>query len=321
MIEVRDLAKSYGPVTALKGISFSVPKGQVLGLLGPNGAGKTTTMKILTGYLAPTSGTATVAGHDVTSDPLPCQRRIGYLPEGNPLYGDLRVDEALKFAAEMHGLRGRERDDAVDRSVQTVALGDKRRRTTGTMSRGERQRVGLAQALLHEPDVLVLDEPTSGLDPNQQQEMRHLIRELGRQRTVILSTHILPEVEAVCDRALIISQGLIVADGTVEEIRQRARGKAAVVVAVRASPEAAQAAFASLPGVESVEATAVADEPGVARARVVGAADRAACERIAARAAERGLPLSSLSPDVASLERIFAELTTGAEDAAAAGKN
>jgi ABC-2 type transport system ATP-binding protein len=318
MIEARDLTKSYGPVTALRGVSFSIPRGQVVGLLGPNGAGKTTTMKILTGYLTPTSGTATVGGFDVTSDPLPCQKRIGYLPEGNPLYGDLRVDEVLKFAAEMHGLRGAERDRAVDRSVETVALTDKRRRTTGTMSRGERQRVGLAQALLHEPDVLILDEPTSGLDPNQQQEMRSLIRDLGRQRTVILSTHILPEVEAVCDRALIISAGQIVADGTVEEIRQRARGKAAVVAVVRGSADAARAAFASLPGVDGVEATPVADDAGVVRARVVGSADRASCERIAARAAERGLALSSLAPDVASLERIFAELTTTVDGADAA---
>ena len=226
MIEVKDLTKRYGSLAALRGISFSVPRGQVVGFLGPNGAGKTTTMKILTGYLAPTSGTATVAGHDVTLDPLPALRTIGYLPAGNPQYGELRVVETLRFAAELHGLRGKARDAAVDAAIEAVGLEDRRLQTTGTLSTGFRQRVGLARALLHRPEVLILDEPTSGLDPNQQQEMRTLIRDLGRERTVILSTHILPEVEAVCDRAIIVDAGLIVADDSVASIRASRRAVA-----------------------------------------------------------------------------------------------
>jgi ABC-2 type transport system ATP-binding protein len=315
MIEAVDLTKRYGNVTALRGVSFSVPKGQVVGFLGPNGAGKTTTMKILTGFLAPTSGTAIVDGQDVTLDPLPAQRKIGYLPEGNPLYGEFRVGEALKFAAEMHGLRGAERDRAIDEAIDAVSLEDKRGRTCGTMSRGERQRVGLAQALLHRPQVLILDEPTSGLDPNQQAEMRALIRSLGRERTVILSTHILPEVEAVCDRALIISRGTLVADGTVEEIRAKGSRSAVVAIVRAAKEDAALDAFADVQGFDAVDVTAVPDEPGLVRVRLTGDPSREACERVAARAAQRGFALSSLEADRASLETIFAALTTVETDA------
>jgi ABC-2 type transport system ATP-binding protein len=308
MIEVKDLTKRYGSLVALRGISFSVPRGQVVGFLGPNGAGKTTTMKILTGYLAPTSGTATVAGVDVTSDPLPALRRTGYLPTENPLYDEFRVVESLRFAAEMHGLRGAERDKAVDESISAVGLDDRRRQTCGTLSHGYRQRVGLAQALLHRPEVLILDEPTSGLDPNQQQEIRSLIRDLGRERTVILSTHILPEVEAVCDRALIIHQGSIVADGRVEDIR--AGRRQAVVLVVRAAPDAARAAFAGLEGFDAVETAPVEGAGEHTRVRLVGGADRGACERAAARAVARGLALSALVAEVATLEQVFADLTS-----------
>ena len=310
MIEVTDLTKRYGTLTALNGVSFSVPKGQVVGFLGPNGAGKTTTMKILTGYLAPTSGSAYVAGMDVTADPLPVLKRIGYLPAGNPLYDELRVEESLAFAAEMRGLRGADRDEAVDRSIEAVGLGDRRRQTNGTLSTGYRQRVGLAQALLHEPEVLILDEPTSGLDPNQQQDMRQLIRDLGRERTVILSTHILPEVEAVCDRALIIHRGTIVADGRVDEIRASRRSSVSLVV--RATVEAARAGFEGLPGVETVEVSPADGASGYAAVRLVGAADRDLCERAAACAIRAGFGLARLTPETASLEEIFAELTSAA---------
>ncbi len=292
MIEVTDLTKRYGTLMALNGVSFSVPKGQVVGFLGPNGAGKTTTMKILTGYLAPTSGSAYVAGMDVTADPLPVLKRVGYLPAGNPLYGELRVEESLAFAAEMRGLRGVERDEAVDRSIEAVGLEDRRRQTNGTLSTGYRQRVGLAQALLHEPEVLILDEPTSGLDPNQQQDMRQLIRDLGRERTVILSTHILPEVEAVCDRALIIHKGKLVADGRVDEIR--ASRRSSVHLVVRAALDAARAGFEGLPGVEAVEVVPAEGEPGYVSVRLVGSADRELCERAAACAVRNGFGLARL---------------------------
>jgi ABC-2 type transport system ATP-binding protein len=309
MIEVSELTKDYGPVRALRGVSFTVPDGQVVGFLGPNGAGKTTTMKILTGYLAPTSGTATIAGFDVSVEPVECQRRTGYLPEGNPLYTELRVVEALRFAGEMHGLRGADRDRAVEEAVDAVGLGEMERRPIGELSKGYRQRVGLAQALLHKPQFLILDEPTSGLDPNQQQEMRALIRDLGRERTVILSTHILPEVEAICDRALIVHEGRLVLDERVADIRSRARGRAAVAAVVRATPTAASAAFAGLPGVATVEAADIEGEPGYARVRLEGAADRATCEAVAARAAQKGIPLASLGSESMTLERVFAELT------------
>jgi ABC-2 type transport system ATP-binding protein len=268
-------------------------------------------MKILTGYLAPDAGTATVAGHDVTADPLPALRRIGYLPAGNPQYGDLRVVEALRFAAELNGLWGAARDKAVDRSIAAVGLEDRRLQTTGTLSTGYRQRVGLARALLHEPDVLIMDEPTSGLDPNQQQEMRTLIRGLGRERTVILSTHILPEVEAVCDRAIIIHRGRIVADGGVREI-QASRHRA-VTATLRATPDRAVSALSSLEGVESVETFAVESSSDHVRVRVVGPTDAAACERIAARAVASGMGVTSLAPESTSLEQIFAELTRAEE--------
>ena len=311
MIEVRDLVKWYGTRQALAGISFQVPKGQVVGFLGPNGAGKTTTMKILTGFLAPDGGTATVGGVDMTADPLPGLRRIGYLPAGNPQYAELRVVETLRFSAELHGLRGAARDAAVDRAIDLVGLADRRMQTTGTLSTGYRQRVGLARALLHEPEVLILDEPTSGLDPNQQQDMRTLIRSLGRERTVILSTHILPEVEAICDRAIIIHEGALVADGTLAEIRgERSRG---VTATLRGTVAAAEAALRTLPDVTAVEVTPAADAPGWVRARVVGPTDRDACERVAATAVAAGLGLAALAPDTTSLEDIFAELTRSAE--------
>lgn len=313
MIEVQGLVKWYGTRQALAGISFSVPKGQVVGFLGPNGAGKTTTMKILTGYIAPDAGTATVAGVEMTSDPLPGLRKIGYLPAGNPQYAELRVVEALRFSAELHGLRGAARDKVVDEAIEVVGLADRRMQTTGTLSTGYRQRVGLARALLHKPEVLILDEPTSGLDPNQQQDMRALIRSLGEDRTVILSTHILPEVEAVCDRAIIIDEGSIVADGTLAQIRgARTQG---VVATLRASEAAARAALAGLPEVTALDVAPAPGEPGFVTVRAVGPTHREACERFAARATGAGLGLASLAPDTASLEAIFAELTREGEAA------
>jgi ABC-2 type transport system ATP-binding protein len=308
MIEVKELTRHYGSVRALRGVSFRVEGGQVVGFLGPNGAGKTTTMRILTGYLAPTSGTAYVHGVDVAADPVRAQRRMGYLPEGNPLYADFRVDECLKFAADMQGLRGPSRRAAIAEALDTVQMTDKAHRTAGTLSRGEKQRVGLAQALLHQPDVLILDEPTSGLDPNQQRQMRALIRRLGERRTVLFSTHILSEVEAVCSRILIVARGRLVADGTVADVR--GRGPTATVVEVRAAPEAAAAAFSDLPGVSDVRASALASDPGIARVVLSTPLDRALAEAVAARAQRHGLAVSSLSQEAESLERVFADLTT-----------
>ncbi len=218
MIEVRDLVKHYGHVQALQGVSFEVRPGEVVGLLGPNGAGKSTAMRIVTGFLAPTAGQALVDGVEVVDDPLACQQKIGYLPEGNPLYLDMRLREALRFVATARGLRGAERGRAIGGAVSDAGLQGKEHQLIGSLSRGYRQRVGLAMALLHRPPILVLDEPSSGLDPNQQIEMRRFLRSLGSSRTIVFSSHILPEVEAVCDRILVIHQGKLVADGTVEEV-------------------------------------------------------------------------------------------------------
>ncbi len=218
MIHVENLSKDYGQVRAVRSVSFDVPRGQVLGFLGPNGAGKSTTMKILTGFLTATGGTASIAGFDVATQSLEVRRRVGYLPESNPLYMDMRVDDYLRFAAEVRGVRGAQRQQGIDRVVEACGLERVYRKDIHELSKGYKQRVGLAQAMIHNPEVLILDEPTSGLDPNQIIEIRDLIRHLGTERTVILSTHILQEVEASCDRILIISQGKLVADGTLADL-------------------------------------------------------------------------------------------------------
>ncbi len=311
MIRVENLEKSYVDVRALDGVSFDVPQGQVVGLLGPNGAGKTTAMRILTGFVAPSGGSAYIDGIDVQDDPMACQRRIGYLPEGNPLYTDLRVREVLRFAADMHGLRGEARRRAIDEAVEQVGLAGLEHRTIGTFSKGYRQRVGLAQALLHRPPVLILDEPTSGLDPNQQEDMRDLIRRLGQERTVVLSTHILSEVEAVCQRALIIAKGRLVADGTIDEVLAMGRREAGACLTVRGSLEQAQRAFQGLPFVTRVEAVSGAPLAGLTALRLAfdGDALPERLEQLAAACHGARLPLSRLEAEATRLEDVFATLT------------
>jgi len=223
MIEVKNLGKTYGNIRALDGVSFEVKQGEVLGFLGPNGAGKTTTMKILTCFIAPSSGVATVAGMDISDNPLEVRRRIGYLPENAPLYPDMRVTEYLDFVGEVRRMSRTERRKAADRVIEECGLGEVVHQEIRTLSKGFRQRAGLAQAMLHSPDILVLDEPTSGLDPNQIADIRSLIRSIGEERTVILSTHHLAEVQATAGRVLIINKGKLVADGTPEEL-ERQRG-------------------------------------------------------------------------------------------------
>ncbi|MFZ5475368.1 MAG: ATP-binding cassette domain-containing protein [Myxococcota bacterium] len=226
MIEARSLTKNYGPRVALDDVSFTVEKGEIVGFLGPNGAGKTTTMRILTGFLPATGGDARVAGFDVFDDPIEVKKRVGYLPESPPLYPELTVGDYLGFVAELRGFRGRERLSKAGAVMERVGLRGWERRILGSLSKGYRQRVGLAQALLHDPPVLILDEPTSGLDPGQVAGIRDLVRDLAGTHTVILSTHILSEVEALCPRALMIAKGRLVAQGTVEELRARAPGGA-----------------------------------------------------------------------------------------------
>lgn len=225
MIEVKGLVKTYGPKRAVDGVTFSVKRGDILGFLGPNGAGKSTTMKMITGFLRPDSGTATVDGIDVTADPVTVKRKLGYLPESAPAYPEMTVEEFLGFIAEVRGFRTDEAKRAhVDRAIQLTHLSPVRKQSIETLSKGFKQRVGFAQAMLHDPPVLVLDEPTDGLDPNQKNEVRTLIKSMAVEKAVILSTHILEEVDAICNRVIIISQGRVVADETPTQLRARKAG-------------------------------------------------------------------------------------------------
>src|SRR5262245_4339985 len=252
MIEVENLTKRYGRTTAVDHVSFRVQKGEILGFLGPNGAGKTTTMRVLTCYLPPTEGAARVAGYDVFEQPLEVKRRVGYLPEAPPLYPDMEVLEYLDFCAKLKGVPKASRRARIDDAIEKTRLGEVRRKQTGRLSKGYRQRVGLAQAILHNPDVLILDEPTAGLDPKQIIETRELIKGLGGEHTVVLSTHILPEVSMTCGRVVIINRGKVVAEDTPENLTQRLRGSSALKVDVRGDARAAEAALGAVPGVLTV---------------------------------------------------------------------
>lgn len=223
MLDVRDLHKRFGPIHAVRGISFSVHKGEVLGFLGPNGAGKSTTMRMITGFLPPTAGTAVVNGHDVVADPIGAKTQIGYLPENAPLYGDMTVRQFLRFAAEIRGFRGADRERRVDAAIDKAHLVNVRHQAIGTLSKGYKQRVGFAQAILHDPPILIMDEPTDGLDPNQKHVVRTMIREMAAEKVIVISTHILEEVDAVCTRAVIIARGTVVANGTPAELKGRSR--------------------------------------------------------------------------------------------------
>ena len=237
MIEITNLVKTFGPKRAVDGLSFTVARGEVLGFLGPNGAGKSTTMRMITGFMPPTSGKVTVGGHDVAESPLAVKRLIGYLPENAAAYPDMTVHGFLKFAAELRGLAGDARRRAVQRVVERCFLDSVLHQSIDTLSKGYRHRTCLAQALIHDPDVLIMDEPTDGLDPNQKHEVRNLIRELGRNKAIVFSTHILEEVDAACTRAIIIDRGRIVANGTPEELRSMSQLAGAVTLSARGASE------------------------------------------------------------------------------------
>jgi len=310
MIQVDDLTKSFGSTHAVDGISFSVRQGEVLGFLGPNGAGKTTTMRILTCFLGPTSGRASVAGFDVWTRPLEVRQKVGYLPEDTPLYRDMSVLEYLDFVVAVRQLPRSGRRKRIKEICEQCSLMEVLGRNVGELSRGYRQRVGIAQALVHDPEVLVLDEPTSGLDPNQIVEIRTLIKEIGRTKTVILSTHILPEVQATCGRVIIISDGKLVADGTPEELRRQDQGsRYQLVVVADGKPEAELAEqLTALEGV--AHCTAAPAEDGAVRFTVEakGSADlRRPLFRLAVDSGWTLLELHRLS---ASLEDVFRKLTT-----------
>ena len=306
MLEAQNLGRRYGDFSAVDGVTFSVGEGEIVGLLGPNGAGKTTTIRMLTGFLPPTSGRVTLDGADLFEAPVTVRRRLGYLPENVALYPEMRVEEYLSYRARLEGLSRSVAKAAITGALERCLLTDVRRQVIGTLSKGYRQRVGLASAILHEPRVLVLDEPTVGLDPNQIIAIRELIRELGKDRTLILSTHILPEVELLCNRVLIIDRGRIVAEGTPESLRQRARGSAVVRVWVQGAPPEAASVFAAIPGVVGVERSAA--EPG--RLALAAAADADPRAAIFQAAVAQGWTLLELAEDRASLEDVFVRLTT-----------
>lgn len=309
MIEVEKLTKDYGPIRALDGVSFEVRKGEVVGFLGPNGAGKTTCMKIITGFLSATSGTVRVEGQDVVEHGVEVRRRIGYLPENAPLYPDMTTQEYLSFVGALRGITPDALRERVRRVADTVGVADRLEQEIGTLSKGYRQRVGLAQAMIHDPEILILDEPTSGLDPNQIVEIRALIREIGRDRTVILSTHNLPEVTATCNRLIIIHRGRIAADGTPDQIQAVHGGGNAYVVEVLPAPDIrVEEVFRALQYVEKVAALDRRGQDAQAfRVEARGEADvRADLFQACARG---GLTLVGLRRDRADLETIFQRIT------------
>jgi ABC-2 type transport system ATP-binding protein len=310
MIKVRDLRKFYGSFEALKGISFTVGNGEIVGFLGPNGAGKTTTMKILTGYISATSGWFGVAGFDGFDQSLDVRRNIGYLPENAPLYPDMGIVEYLGFVCQIRRIPSAKRKARIEQMVETVGLTSMIKKNIGELSKGYRQRVGLAQALIHEPPVLILDEPTSGLDPNQIVEIRKLIRDLGRERTIILSTHNLPEVQMTCSRMIIIANGVKVADGTAEEIQRQHADSQHWLVSYRPGAESVESITAALSGVPNVQAVqALETDSTRVNLRVEGSGGDALAEGIYGASKDHSLSLVELRRDVMDLEKIFHQLT------------
>jgi ABC-2 type transport system ATP-binding protein len=311
MIEVDRLTKRYGPLTAIEDVSFKVEKGQIVGFLGPNGAGKSTTMKILACFMPATEGSARVAGFDVFSESLEVRRRIGYLPENAPLYPDLPVAAYLEFVAEMKGVGRGGRKARVADVMDRCFVTDVQHRLIGKLSKGYRQRVGVAQALLGDPEVLILDEPTIGLDPKQIAEIRALIRSLAGQHTVILSTHILPEVSMVCDGVVIIHRGRIVAQGTESELVAQVFPRARVAVQLLGPAEAVAAALRGVPGVLAVERVAARD--GTAAFVVETPRGRDVRDEVVQLAASRGWRLQELHQVGLSLEEVFIRVVAGEE--------
>ncbi|HSO07595.1 MAG TPA: ABC transporter ATP-binding protein [Pelomicrobium sp.] len=302
-LAARGLTRRFGPRVAVADVDLELRRGEVLGFLGPNGAGKTTTMRMLTGTLAPSAGSVAICGIDLLERPLAAKQRIGYLPETPPLYRELTVDAFLQLAARLHRVPRDERDAAVARARERCGLATVGPRLIGALSRGYQQRVGLAQAIVHRPDVLILDEPTAGLDPNQIRDIRALIRELGGDHSVVLSTHILPEVETVCDRVQILHRGRVVFDDTLAELRSGS-GRPSVLLELADAP--APEAIAALPGVARVEALACGEF------RVWAAADADPVDTLVAAAVAQGWRLRRLTPWPTTLEEVFARLTADA---------
>ena len=319
MIEVKDVTKEYGPFTAVSDLSFSVDAGEILGFLGPNGAGKTTTMRVLTGFFPPSAGTARVAGHDVVAEPLAAKAKIGYLPETPPLYPEMSVVDYVHFVAQIKGVPSVERAEKVERALERCSLTEVRDKLTAKLSKGFRQRVGLAQALVHDPEVLILDEPTAGLDPQQINETRELIKTLGGDHTVILSTHILPEVSMTCDRVVIINRGQLVAQGTPESLTDRFRDQFrktdSVHITVQGSLGEIEAVIRETVGVLDFRVSGRTSNDVVSFAIEV-ASDADVRRTLAERIVTRGLGLLELHRSGMSLEDVYLRaIANEAEDA------
>lgn len=310
MIEVQGLTKSYGDRLAISDLNFSVKKGEVVGFLGPNGAGKSTTMKILTGFMSPSHGLAKIAGFDVFEEPLEVKKRIGYLPEVPPVYAEMTVQEYLEFVARLKGVEAAKLKASVERSIEKTHLGEVRRRLIQHLSKGFRQRVGIAQALVSDPEVLILDEPTVGLDPKQVMEIRELIQQLRGSHTIILSTHILPEVEATCERIIILHQGRIVAQDSLASLAQRrSQGGQRIHLTLRKpNSEQVQKVLAGVAGVTSVSAL-----PSGSGWTVDASGDPEVTDRLAQAVLGAGFGLVELSPTQGVLEDAFIRLTYGGE--------
>jgi len=307
VIQVSNLSKSYGPKSAISNVTFDVKQGEILGFLGPNGAGKTTTMRILCGYMPATSGTITVDGFDVFANSLQARRRIGYLPESVPLYPEMTVESYLSFMAQIRGVAAKARKDQVKRVLKLASVDHVRGTLIGRLSRGYRQRVGIAQALVHDPPVLVLDEPTVGLDPKQITETRQLIKNLGGSHTILLSTHILPEVSMVCNRVVIINGGQVVAEDTPDNLTKRLRGAERISLDVRDPNDKVQQALRRVPNVLAVEAQSI---NGHSRYLVDCAVGQDVREDLASTVVGNGWGLLELRSEGMSLEEVFLKLTT-----------
>ena len=308
MLEIRHLVKSFGPLIAVDDVSFTVPQGEVLGFLGPNGAGKSTTMKMITGFLAPTAGTAIICGYDIATQTIAAKRHIGYLPEGAPAYPDMTPADFLDFIAHIRGFSGDEAVRRIGRVVEMIRIGEVMHQPIETLSKGFKRRVGVAQALLHDPDVLILDEPTDGLDPNQKYEMRTVIAAMQPDKAIIISTHLLEEVEAVCSRAIIIAHGRILADGTPAELAQRSRHHNAVRLGIAGGADAnVRAELAALPGVAAVEPAGGAAGDGLI---VFPHGGHPVVGEIADLARNRGWTITGLQVERGRLDDVFREITT-----------
>jgi ABC-2 type transport system ATP-binding protein len=309
LIEVQDLTKAYGAVTAVDHVSFTVNKGEILGFLGPNGAGKTTTMRILTGYMPATSGTARIAGFDVFENSMEVRRRIGYLPEAPPVYPDMSVESYLDFVLRIKNAPPETRAGRITDAMEKTGLSDRRTQLIKRLSRGYKQRVGLAQALVHDPEVIILDEPTVGLDPKQIIEVRHLIKNLAGSHTIILSTHILPEVSMTCDRVVIINKGKIAAVDTPENLTSQLRGGQRIRIEVQAPEKPLAELLLEVPGANHVDVQAPRADGRVV-AMVEAASGQDIRSQVAARIVAKGWALFELHGVSMSLEDIFLELTT-----------